>query len=83
VLKIDRSFINRIPDSSKSVRLCTAIINMAHSLDLKVVAEGIEQPAQLTFLHEMLCEEYQGFLFAKPMPVSEIDIRKLAGGQIG
>jgi diguanylate cyclase (GGDEF)-like protein len=83
VLKIDRSFINRIPDSSKSVRLCTAIINMAHSLELKVVAEGIEQPAQLRFLHEVLCEEYQGFLFAKPMPVSEIDIRKLAGGQIG
>jgi EAL domain-containing protein (putative c-di-GMP-specific phosphodiesterase class I) len=74
-LKIDRSFINLIPNSSKSVRLCTAIINMAHSLDLKVVAEGIEHEAQLNFLRETQCEEYQGFLYAKPMPVSEINIK--------
>ncbi|GAA0852098.1 EAL domain-containing protein [Aliiglaciecola litoralis] len=73
-LKIDRSFINLIPDSLKSVRLCTSIINMAHSLDLKVVAEGIEQQAQLEFLSEVKCEEYQGFLYAKPKPVSEIKI---------
>ena len=73
-LKLDRSFINLIPQSSKSVRLCSAIINMAHSLDLTVVAEGIEHEAQLAFLRTINCEQYQGFLFAKPLPVSKISI---------
>jgi len=71
-LKIDRAFINLIPQSSKSVRLCTAIINMAHSLHLMVVAEGIEEEAQLEFLRTLECQQYQGFLFAKPLPASEI-----------
>ena len=72
-LKIDRSFINLIPHSSKSARLCKAIINMAHSLDLQVVAEGIEEAAQLEFLKEANCEEYQGYLYGKPRPASEIE----------
>ncbi len=75
-LKIDRSFINLIPHSSKSVRLCTAIVNMAHSLDFTVVAEGIEHESQLEFLRTINCEQYQGFLFAKPLPVSKITIDK-------
>jgi len=73
-LKIDRSFINQIPHSSKSARLCKAIINMAHSLDLEVVAEGIEENEQLAFLKDANCEEYQGYLFGKPIPASEIEI---------
>ncbi|TQV75184.1 EAL domain-containing protein [Aliikangiella marina] len=73
-LKIDRSFINQIPGSSKSARLCKAIINMAHSLNLQVIAEGIEQQPQLDFLKEANCEEYQGYLFGKPVPASEIDL---------
>jgi diguanylate cyclase (GGDEF)-like protein len=73
-LKIDRSFISLIPHSSKSARLCKAIINMAHSLDLQVVAEGIEEPAQLAFLKEAGCEEYQGYYYGKPLPASQIKI---------
>ena len=73
-LKIDRSFINQIPGSSKSARLCKAIINMAHSLDLQVIAEGIEEQPQLDFLQEADCEEYQGYLFGRPVPASEIDL---------
>lgn len=75
-LKIDRAFISQLTTSQKSARLCNAIINMAHSLELTVVAEGIEDDEQLTFLKRANCEEYQGFLFGKPTPVSEIDIAK-------
>ncbi|WP_444997624.1 EAL domain-containing protein [Aliikangiella sp. IMCC44359] len=72
VLKIDRVFINQLRRSKKSVRLSRAIINMAHSLDLEVVAEGIEEESQLAFLKDAGCEEYQGFLYGKPRPASQI-----------
>jgi diguanylate cyclase (GGDEF)-like protein len=72
VLKIDRSFIIQLTESKKSARLCQAIINMAHSLDLEVVAEGIETQEQLNILAEMGCEQYQGYLFGKPLPASDI-----------
>jgi diguanylate cyclase (GGDEF)-like protein len=74
VLKIDRSFIVQLTQSKKSARLCQAIINMAHSLDLQVVAEGIEDHQQLAMLAEMGCEEYQGYLFGKPLPASELKL---------
>ncbi|MET1254076.1 EAL domain-containing protein [Aliikangiella maris] len=72
VLKIDRVFINQLRSSKKSVRLSRAIINMAHSLDLEVVAEGIEEASQLAFLKEAGCEEYQGYLYGKPVPACDI-----------
>ena len=74
VLKIDRSFIIQIIHSKKSSRLSVAIINMAHSLGLEVVAEGVEDNEQLDFLKATTCEEYQGYLFGKPVPASQIDI---------
>ncbi len=77
VLKIDRSFVNQILHSKKSAKLSKAIINMAHSLELEVVAEGIEEQAQLDFLKETGCEEYQGYLFGKPQPVEEIEKNRL------
>ncbi|MCW8876898.1 MAG: bifunctional diguanylate cyclase/phosphodiesterase, partial [Kangiellaceae bacterium] len=73
ILKIDRSFIIEISHSTKAAQLSKAIINMAHSLGLEVVAEGIEEHSQLEFLRQSGCEEYQGFLFGKPMPASEIN----------
>lgn len=72
ILKIDRSFIIQLSQSKKSAMLCQAIINMAHSLDLEVVAEGIETEEQLQFLVDSECEEYQGYLYGKPIPASEI-----------
>ncbi len=72
ILKIDRSFIIQLSQSKKSAMLCQAIINMAHSLGLEVVAEGIETQEQLAFLHTSGCEEYQGYLFGKPIPANEI-----------
>ena len=74
ILKIDRSFIIEISHSSKAAQLSKAIINMAHSLGLEVVAEGIEEHSQLEFLRQSGCEEYQGFLFGKPMPATQIKL---------
>lgn len=77
ILKIDRSFITQVILSKKSAQLSRAIINMAHSLELQVVAEGIEEQSQLQFLKEANCEEYQGYLYGKPVPANEIDINAI------
>jgi EAL domain-containing protein (putative c-di-GMP-specific phosphodiesterase class I) len=68
-LKIDKSFINGVTTSEKndSTVIVVAIIAMAHSLGLKVVAEGIETPDQLAFLRQHDCDEYQGYLYSKPI----------------
>ena len=71
-LKIDRSFINDLAESDGS-QLVRGILALAHSLGLRVVAEGVETHAQLHFLREHFCEEAQGFLLAKPMPASALD----------
>ena len=68
VIKIDRSFINDIPDNQDDMEITSAVIAMAHNLKLKVVAEGIETAAQLNFLRRQHCDIGQGFLFDKPIP---------------
>ena len=70
-LKIDRTFIRHITADSGDARIAEAIISLAHSLKLKVVAEGVETEAQLAFLREHACDEMQGYLFARPMPAEE------------
>ncbi len=67
-VKIDRSFVNDIPADRDDAALTRAIIAMGHSLDLHVVAEGVERSDQLEFLRREGCDEYQGYHFAKPMP---------------
>jgi diguanylate cyclase (GGDEF)-like protein/PAS domain S-box-containing protein len=66
-LKIDRSFINRIPDNRDSVALTQAIIAMAKALDMKVTAEGVEEVRQMEFLKRAGCQEMQGYLFSRPV----------------
>jgi diguanylate cyclase (GGDEF)-like protein len=78
-LKIDRSFVAGVDTDPDNAAIVIAIIAMAHSLGLSVVAEGVETQAQLAFLKDKACDECQGFLFAKPMPAEAFG-KLLAGG---
>ena len=71
-LKIDRSFVSDIGISGDDETITSAIIALAHSLKLQVIAEGVETSAQLDFLKERACDEMQGFYFAKPMSTDAI-----------
>jgi diguanylate cyclase (GGDEF)-like protein len=79
VLKIDRSFVIDIITNPANAAITTAIIEMAHSLDVRVVAEGVETVEQLDFLRERGCDEIQGYYFAPPLPASEISKLLLNG----
>ncbi len=76
-LKIDRSFITAIPADGGNAPLVDAIIAMAHSLGLTVVAEGVETERQLAYLRERGCDECQGYLFSKPLPAAEFAAKYL------
>lgn len=67
-LKIDRSFVRDIPGDADDVAITTAIINLATSLEITVLAEGVENRDQLNFLREHGCNEAQGYFIARPMP---------------
>jgi EAL domain-containing protein (putative c-di-GMP-specific phosphodiesterase class I) len=67
-LKIDRSFVSDIGISNDDETITSAIIALAHSLKMQVIAEGVETSAQLDFLKERACDEMQGYFFAKPLP---------------
>jgi len=72
-LKIDRSFINEITARADDASIVQAIVSLAHSLRLKVIAEGVETIAQLDFLRSIGCDQYQGFHFSRPLPVPEFE----------
>lgn len=67
-LKIDRTFVMDLPDDSEDAAITRAIIALAHSLHLSVVAEGVETQEQGQFLREAGCEQLQGFYYSRPMP---------------
>jgi EAL domain-containing protein (putative c-di-GMP-specific phosphodiesterase class I)/PleD family two-component response regulator len=72
VLKIDQSFVRQICTDRDDQVIAQAIISLAHSLGLSVIAEGVETQAQHTLLQDMGCEEIQGYLHGKPMPGAEV-----------
>lgn len=67
-LKIDRSFVTEMTASAQGLALVSTIINLAHALKLKVVAEGVETEAQAQLLRGLACDEMQGYLFSRPVP---------------
>jgi diguanylate cyclase (GGDEF)-like protein len=83
-LKIDRSFITGLPDDQDDASIAQAVIRLSHSLRLKVIAEGVENKAQLEFLAAKGCDEIQGYYFSHPLPANECtqfirDGKKLSG----
>jgi diguanylate cyclase (GGDEF)-like protein len=70
-VKIDRSFVRDITTDSDDAAIVGAIISMAHNMELNVIAEGVENEAQLEFLRKLHCDEIQGFLFSPPVPHEE------------
>ena len=67
-LKIDQSFVRQIGDGGNDTTIVTAVISMARSLNLRVVAEGVETQAEVAFLRAHQCDEAQGFYFSRPVP---------------
>jgi diguanylate cyclase (GGDEF)-like protein/PAS domain S-box-containing protein len=72
-LKIDRSFIFDMTAEPSGTALVSTIINLAHSLNLNVVAEGVETPEQATLLHTLACDEAQGYLYSEPLPAKAFE----------
>jgi len=70
-LKIDRSFISQVTSNDQDAAIAKAIIGMAHSLQLKVIAEGVETAAQLAFLCQEGCHGIQGYFYSPPLPAAE------------
>ena len=71
-LKLDRSFVEEIGDDTDGAVICDATIGLAHSLGLKVVAEGVETQAQLDYLRRLGCDMVQGFLFSQAVPAGQV-----------
>lgn len=80
-IKMDMQFVHGIEKSEKDRAITKVIINLAKSLGLKVIAEGVETHTQLEFLNQKMCDEVQGYYYFKPMPAHEVEVL-LAENQI-
>ena len=81
ILKIDRSFIKDITNDPDDAAITLATIEMAHTLKLQAIAEGVETLKQLAFLKKHGCDIYQGYLFSRPVSPEEIPALLLASGR--
>ena len=72
-LKIDQSFVREVPEDPHACSIVRAIITLAKSLELDIIAEGVETESQRQFLLENGCELYQGYLFSRPIPIEQFN----------
>jgi len=72
VVKIDQSFVYKLETDHQSRALCETIVSIGRSLDIAIVAEGVETTEQLKILQSMGCDEIQGYLISRPVPPEEI-----------
>ncbi|MBO6849376.1 MAG: EAL domain-containing protein, partial [Marinobacter sp.] len=72
-LKIDKSFVQDVMKEQEDASLVKAIINMAHSLGLSVIAEGVEEEAQTHFLQQQGCDYSQGYFYSRPVPHADFE----------
>ncbi len=77
ILKVDREFIKELPFNKDSITICRSIIELAHNLNLTIVAEGVENQDQLEFLESLGVEELQGYHFDKPLPLASFEDKYL------
>jgi diguanylate cyclase (GGDEF)-like protein len=81
LLKIDKSFVGEMEQRSENCKLVHAMISLAHNLDLEAVAEGVETPEQLELLRSFGCDQVQGYLISRPLPMAEL-VRYLTAGEL-
>jgi EAL domain-containing protein (putative c-di-GMP-specific phosphodiesterase class I) len=72
-LKIDKSFVKTIGEDGGNAPIVVAVVAMAHSLNMEVVAEGVETQEQLEFLRRLGCDQMQGYLFSRPLPADRLE----------
>jgi diguanylate cyclase (GGDEF)-like protein/PAS domain S-box-containing protein len=84
-LKIDKSFVRNLPNDPDDCSIASAVISLGHSLNMKVIAEGVETDAQLAFLTDKNCDEIQGYRFSKPVGSEAMGamLRKQSGAMAG
>ena len=70
-IKIDKSFISNLRHNNQSATIVRAVIGLARGLDVPVLAEGVETKEQLAFLAKESCDEIQGYLIGRPLPIDE------------
>ncbi len=73
ILKLDMGFVQKIGLNRKNNNIIISLIELAHRLDLKVIAEGVETKEQADFLRNYGCDYFQGFYFSKPLPQEEFE----------
>jgi diguanylate cyclase (GGDEF)-like protein/PAS domain S-box-containing protein len=73
-LKIDRSFVTDMAGSPENLAIVSAVVSLGHALDMKIVAEGVETDDQSKLLRLIKCDEMQGYLFSKPVPLERIEV---------
>jgi EAL domain-containing protein (putative c-di-GMP-specific phosphodiesterase class I) len=81
-LKIDRAFVNGLEQKGGDSAIVTAVVTMAHALNMITIGEGIESETQYKHLRTLGCDQGQGYLFAEPVPAAAFEALHLGGGEV-